>query len=259
MAATDASRQQAELGAVSVSVRDLDIKYKVYEDQVFSARDLVGRGFRSRASIIVHAVKSLSFDMHMGEAVGIVGSNGSGKSTLLRAIAGLQSPAGGTVFVRGEPHLLGVGAALKPTLSGYRNVMLGGLAMGMSRPDVESKLETVREFSGLGDAMARPMNTYSSGIRARLSFSIATLRIPDVLLIDEALAVGDQDFRARSLARINEIREEASTVVMVTHNANEIRQTCTRCLWLDDGRLVDDGPVDAVLERYEGGATNRVG
>jgi teichoic acid transport system ATP-binding protein len=248
---TELLRGEVSSALVSVSVRHLDIKYKVYEDQVFSARELVGRGFRSRKSTIVHAVKDLSFDLHVGEAVGIVGSNGSGKSTLLRAIAGLQSPAAGAVFVRGEPHLLGVGAALKPALSGYRNVMLGGLAMGMTRDEVEAELEGVREFSGLGEAMARPMNTYSSGMRARLSFSIATLRIPDVLLIDEALAVGDQDFRTRSLARINEIREQASTVVMVTHNVNEIRQTCTRCLWLDRGELVGDGSVDDVLTSYE--------
>lgn len=248
---TEMLTDQVSSALVSVSVRHLDIKYKVYEDQVFSARELVGRGFRSRKSTIVHAVKDLSFDLHIGEAVGIVGSNGSGKSTLLRAIAGLQSPAAGAVFVRGEPHLLGVGAALKPALSGYRNVMLGGLAMGMTREEVEAELESVREFSGLGEAMARPMNTYSSGMRARLSFSIATLRIPDVLLIDEALAVGDQDFRTRSLARINEIREQASTVVMVTHNLNEIRQTCTRCLWLDQGELVADGAVNDVIERYE--------
>jgi len=237
---------------VSVSVRRLDIKYKVYEDQVFSARELVGRGFRSRKSTIIHAVKDMSFDFHVGEAVGIVGSNGSGKSTLLRAIAGLQPPAGGSVLVRGEPHLLGVGAALKPALSGYRNVMLGGLAMGMTRDEVEAQLDAVQEFSGLGEAMTRPMNTYSSGMRARLSFSIATLRIPDVLLIDEALAVGDQEFRAKSLARINEIRSQASTVVMVTHNVNEIRQTCTRCLWLERGELIADGDVADVLGRYEG-------
>ncbi|HUV11840.1 MAG TPA: ATP-binding cassette domain-containing protein [Acidimicrobiia bacterium] len=256
---TDALANEVSSSLVSVSVRRLDIKYKVYEDQVFSARELVGRGFRSRKSTIVHAIKDLSFDFHIGEAVGIVGSNGSGKSTLLRAIAGLQSPASGAVFVRGEPHLLGVGAALKPALSGYRNVMLGGLAMGMNREEIEAELDGVREFSGLGEAMARPMNTYSSGMRARLSFSIATLRIPDVLLIDEALAVGDQDFRTRSLARINEIREEASTVVMVTHNVNEIRQTCTRCLWLDQGQLLADGEVDDVLQRYESGGSGRAG
>lgn len=242
---------RAPEGVVSVSITDLNIKYKVYEDQVFSARQLVGRGFRSRRSTIVHAVKNLSTDFMVGEAVGIVGSNGSGKSTLLRAIAGLQPPASGRILVRGEPHLLGVGAALKPGLSGYRNVMLGGLAMGMSRDEVESQLDQVREFSGIGEAMARPMNTYSSGMRARLAFSIATLRVPEVLLIDEALAVGDRDFRQRSLERINEIRESASTVVMVTHNLNEIRQTCERTLWLDNGSLVADGPTESVLAAYE--------
>src|SRR6056297_3262778 len=118
MAATE-EVGRAVTDTVSVAVQHLDIKYKVYEDQVFSARQLVGRGFRSRKSTIVHAVKDLSVDFMVGEAVGIVGSNGSGKSTLLRAIAGLQPPAAGQVLVRGEPHLLGVGAALKPGLSGY--------------------------------------------------------------------------------------------------------------------------------------------
>lgn len=250
MAATDA-QGTVRPPVVSVSVRNLDIRYKVYEDQIFSARELVGRGFRSRRSTIVHAVKDLSFDCHVGEALGIVGSNGSGKSTLLRAIAGLQTPASGAVLVRGEPHLLGVGAALKPTLSGYRNVMLGGLAMGMTRDEVDAELEKVREFSGLGDAITRPMNTYSSGMKARLAFSIATLRIPDVLLIDEALAVGDQDFRTRSLERINEIRSQASTVIMVTHNLTEIRATCDRCLWLDGGTIRADGPTADILGQYE--------
>ena len=250
MAVTDAVEQN-RAHIVSVSVRDLDIRYKVYEDQVFSARELVSRGFRSRKSTIIHAVKHMSFDCYVGEAVGIVGSNGSGKSTLLRAIAGLQSPASGAVLVRGEPHLLGVGAALKPALSGYRNVMLGGLAMGMTRAEVEAEIDSVREFSGLGDAIARPMDTYSSGMKARLAFSIATLRVPEVLLIDEALAVGDQDFRTRSLERINEIRTQASTVIMVTHNLNEIRATCGRCLWLDAGKIRADGPTGEVLEQYE--------
>ena len=237
-------------GPVGVSVRDLDIKYRVYEEQMLSARELFGRGFRSRKSTIIHAVKGVSFDVHVGEAVGIIGSNGSGKSTLLRAIAGLQSKAGGQVLVRGEAHLLGVGAALKPTLSGYRNVMLGGLAMGMEREEVMAQMDHVVEYSGLGDAMGRPMKTYSSGMRARLAFSIATLRVPEVLLIDEALAVGDKSFRAKSLARVNEIREQAGTVIMVTHNMGEIRETCSRAIWLADGEIVADGDVEAVLQAY---------
>ena len=193
----------------------------------------------------------MSFDVAIGEAVGIVGSNGSGKSTLLRAIAGLQSLESGSIRVRGEVGLLGVGAAFKPTLSGYRNVFLGGLAMGMSREQIDDKMEEIVAFSGLGDAMGRPMNTYSSGMRARLAFSIATLRVPDILLIDEALAVGDKEFRAKSLERIREIQAAAGTVVMVTHNLNEIRETCSRVVWLEDGELHADGPVDDVLPRYE--------
>ena len=236
---------------LSVVVESADVKYRVYEERYFSMKALVSGGFKNRKSTIVHAVKDVSFQVRVGEAVGIVGSNGSGKSTMLRAIAGLQSLESGSIKVRGEAQLLGVGAALKPTLSGYRNVMLGGLAIGLTRAEVEARMQGVVEFSGLADAMGRPMSTYSSGMRARLAFSIATLRVPDILLIDEALAVGDKEFRERSLARINDIREQAGTVVMVTHNLGEIRATCNRVIWLSDGALRADGAVDDVLEAYE--------
>jgi teichoic acid transport system ATP-binding protein len=239
---------------LAVSARNVDIKYRVYEERFFSARELVSRGFRSRQSTIVHAVKDVSFDIPVGQAVGIVGANGSGKSTLLRGIAGLQSLSNGRILVSGEAQLLGVGAALKPTLSGYRNVMLGGLAMGLQRSEILQQMDDIVEFSGLGAAMGRPMITYSSGMRARLAFSIATLRIPDILLIDEALAVGDKDFRERSLARINEIRDAAGTVIMVTHNLGEIQQTCSRALWLDGGALRADGHTKDVLADYESNA-----
>jgi teichoic acid transport system ATP-binding protein len=237
----------------AVSVEHVDVRYRVYEEQFQSARNLVSGGFRSRRTTEVHAVNDVSLTISVGEAVGIVGSNGSGKSTLLRAIAGLQSLETGRIQVRGEAQLLGVGAALKPTLSGYRNVMLGGLAMGLERADVEDRMDEVIEFSGLGDAMGRPMITYSSGMRARLAFSIATLRVPEILLIDEALAVGDKDFRDRSLQRINEIRDEAGTVIMVTHSLREIRSTCSRTIWLDQGSIRLDGPTEDVLDAYEAG------
>ncbi len=238
-------------GDLAVSIQRASITYRVYEEQFFSARELVARGFKSRKSTKVEAVKGISVDVNVGEAVGIVGSNGSGKSTLLRGIAGVQSLADGVIYVRGDTQLLGVGAALKPTLSGYRNVLLGGLAMGLQRSEIMAQMDDVISFSGLGNAMGRPMQTYSSGMRARLAFSIATLRVPDVLLIDEALAVGDQDFRKRSLQRIREIRDQAGTVIMVTHNLAEIRQTCSRVLWLHNGELLADGQTDQVLASYE--------
>lgn len=235
----------------AVIVDHADIRYRVYAERYFSARELVSRGFRARESTEVHAVQDVSFDVEVGEAIGIIGSNGSGKSTLLRAIAGLQSLESGKIRVRGHVGLLGVGAALKPTLSGFRNVILGGLAMGLSRSEIDDQMDAIVEFSGLGEAMARPMSTYSSGMRARLTFSIATLRVPDILLIDEALAVGDQAFKEKSLQRIREIQKSAGTVIMVTHNLNEIRQTCSRAIWLDKGKLRANGAVDDVIGQYE--------
>lgn len=237
---------------LSIVVDRADIRYRVYEEPQLSARKLVSRGFRSRRSTTVHAVKEASFTVSVGEAVGIVGSNGSGKSTLLRAIAGLQTLTSGSIRVRGEVGLLGVGAALKPTLSGHRNILLGGLALGMSTSEIDELMPQVIAFTDLGEAINRPMNTYSSGMRARLAFAISTLRVPDILLIDEALAVGDKDFRSKSLARLNEIQEQAGTIVMVSHNLSEIRQTCERTLWLDRGELRLDGDTDSVLAAYEG-------
>lgn len=242
------SDDQAKL---SISIRNLDVRFRVFEEQRLGLREIVGRGFRSRQTTQVHAISSLSLDVGIGEAVGVVGANGSGKSTLLRAIAGLQSKASGTVLVRGEVHLLGVSAALKPALSGYRNVLLGGLAIGMTRAEVSEAMDDVIAFSGLGSAMGRPMNTYSSGMRARLAFSIATLRTPEVLLVDEALAVGDREFRQRSLQRIRELRDQANTVMLVTHNLGEIRETCSRAIWMDQGHLRSDGAVEDVLSLYE--------
>lgn len=251
MTESNASLLAAQVAPTAIRVENLDIVYRVYEDNRVTTKTQFTRAFRSRASAKVHAINDVSFDVAVGEAIGIVGSNGSGKSTLLRAIAGVQSKASGRVMIRGEAQLLGVGASLKPTLSGYRNVMLGGLAMGLSRSEIEAQLDEITEFSGLGLAMNRPMATYSSGMRARLAFSIATLRIPEILLIDEALAVGDKDFRAKSLERIESIRDNAGTVVMVTHNLNEIRSSCTRALWLDQGRLLADGDVEDVISQYE--------
>jgi teichoic acid transport system ATP-binding protein len=236
---------------VSVNVARADIKYRVYQDQFFSAREMISRGFRGRESIDVHAVNDVSFQVHVGEAIGIVGSNGSGKSSLLRAIAGLQSLSSGLIEVRGRTGLLGVGAALKPGLSGFRNVLLGGLAMGLTRSEIEAEMDSVIEFAGIGEAMKRPMQTYSSGMQARLAFSIATLRVPEILLIDEALAVGDREFRSKSLRRIREIRDQAGTVIMVSHSLPEITATCTRAIWLDQGVMRMEGSPQDVVAAYE--------
>ncbi|BAL85624.1 putative ABC transporter ATP-binding protein [Actinoplanes missouriensis 431] len=202
----------------------------------------------------VHAVKGVSFTAYRGEAIGLIGSNGSGKSTLLRAVAGLLPVAKGAIYAAGQPSLLGVNAALMNELPGDRNVELGCLAMGMSPAEVKEKKDGIIEFSGInerGDFSSLPMRTYSSGMAARLKFSIAAAKQHDVLLIDEALATGDAKFRRRSEARVRELRAEAGTVFLVSHSEQSIRDTCDRCIWLESGLIRADGPTDEVMREYE--------
>ncbi|MFF8970966.1 ABC transporter ATP-binding protein [Streptomyces sp. NPDC014995] len=202
----------------------------------------------------VHAVRGVSFIAYRGEAIGLIGSNGSGKSTLLRAIAGLLPPESGRVYTDGQPSLLGVNAALMNDLTGERNVILGGLAMGMSREQIRERYQEIVDFSGInekGDFITLPMRTYSSGMQARLRFSIAAAKDHDVLMIDEALATGDRKFQKRSEERIRELRKEAGTVFLVSHSNKSIRDTCDRVLWLERGELRMDGPTDEVLKEYE--------
>ncbi|MGW5419279.1 ABC transporter ATP-binding protein [Streptomyces sp. NPDC003943] len=202
----------------------------------------------------VHAVKGVSFAAYRGEAIGLIGSNGSGKSTLLKAVAGLLPVNAGHMYTLGQPALLGVNAALMSDLTGERNVILGGLAMGMSRREIAERYEQIVDFSGInekGDFISLPMRTYSSGMGARLRFSIAAARSHDVLLIDEALATGDAGFRRRSQKRIDELRAEAGTVFLVSHSNSTITETCDRALWLEAGTLRMDGPADEVVAAYE--------
>lgn len=248
--ATDATAGVVQ-SVATVVVSNLHVQYKVYADNRMTLRRLVSQGFRGREATIVHAVRDVSFTAYQGDAIGIVGSNGSGKSTLLAAVAGLLPPAAGSVLVRSQPALLGVNAALKPELSGWRNIYIGALALGIPMAEIRAEIDSVAEYTELGEALNRPLKTYSSGMRARLAFSIATLRTPEILLIDEALAVGDKGFREKSLARVREMQAEAGTILMVTHNLGEIRATCNRAIWLENGGLMLDGDVDEVLAAYE--------
>lgn len=199
----------------------------------------------------VPAVRDVSFVAHHGESIGIIGRNGSGKSTLLRALAGLIPPTGGQVYLAGRASLLGVNAALMRELSGRRNVMIGGQALGLTPKEVRERLPEIVEFAELQDAIDLPMKAYSSGMAARLRFAISTAAVPDILMIDEALATGDRDFRQKSKERVEEIRQRAGTVFLVSHSDSMIRSMCERALWMDRGELVMDGPVDEVVDAYK--------
>jgi teichoic acid transport system ATP-binding protein len=202
----------------------------------------------------VHAVKGVSFTAFEGEAIGLIGSNGSGKSTLLRAIAGLLPATRGEVYSKGQPTLLGVNAALLNDLSGERNVVVGCLAMGMDRDEVKERTREIIDFSGInerGDFGSLPMRTYSSGMSARLRFSIAAAKKHEVLLIDEALATGDAKFRRRSEDRVRELRAGAGTVFLVSHSLSSVVDTCERTIWLESGVIRMDGPTASVVAAYE--------
>ncbi|MEV6615946.1 ABC transporter ATP-binding protein [Streptomyces sp. NPDC051051] len=243
----------------TVIADDVHIVYRVNgartgKGSATAALSRIVRRSEDRGVRKVHAVRGVSFVAHRGEAIGLIGSNGSGKSTLLRAIAGLLPPESGKVYTDGQPSLLGVNAALMNDLTGERNIVLGGLAMGMSREQIKERYQEIVDFSGInekGDFVTLPMRTYSSGMQARLRFSIAAAKDHDVLMIDEALATGDAKFRKRSEERIRELRRQAGTVFLVSHSNKSIRDTCDRVLWLERGELRMDGPTEEVLREYE--------
>ncbi|SIN42183.1 teichoic acid transport system ATP-binding protein [Micromonospora cremea] len=249
----------------TVVVDDAHIIYRVHKGAaggttpVAALRRLVKRTSAPNVRE-VHAVKGVSFTAYRGEAIGLIGSNGSGKSTLLRAIAGLLPVNRGAIHTQGQPSLLGVNAALLNDLSGERNVTLGCLAMGMHPDEVAQQAAGIIDFSGInerGDFASLPMRTYSSGMAARLRFSIAAAKKHDVLLIDEALATGDKGFRKRSEQRVRELREGAGTVFLVSHQLSSVRDTCERTIWLESGVLRMDGPTNEVIRAYEAYANSK--
>ncbi|MEV0119002.1 ABC transporter ATP-binding protein [Streptomyces sp. NPDC050844] len=257
---TETAPAPAPAHAPTVIADQVDIVYRVHGGATTgrgSATAALGRILKRGESPgvrKVHAVKKVSFTAYKGEAIGLIGTNGSGKSTLLKAVAGLLPVESGRIFTDGQPSLLGVNAALMNDLTGERNVMLGGLAMGMSREQIQERYQDIVDFSGInekGDFITLPMRTYSSGMAARLRFSIGSAKDHDVLLIDEALATGDRSFQKRSEARIRELRKRAGTVFLVSHNNKSIRDTCERVLWLEHGELRMDGPTEDVLKEYE--------
>jgi teichoic acid transport system ATP-binding protein len=239
-----------------VVVDDLHIVYRVYGaggDRGTAATALLRiMGRKTRGSIReVHAIRGISFVAYRGDAIGVIGRNGSGKSTLLRAVAGLLPPEQGNVYSTGEASLLGVNAALMEDLTGERNVILGCLAMGMSKQEAKDKYQSIVDFSGVGDFIDLPMKTYSSGMGSRLRFAIAASKSHDVLLVDEALATGDAEFRVKSHARINELRADAGTVFLVAHNLEEVEQTCNRVIWMERGQMVTQGEdVVGIIDKY---------
>lgn len=234
----------------TVSVEDVRVSYKVYEDTAGGLKQRIASGHLGRSYRTVRAVRGVSFELYQGETLGLIGPNGSGKSTLLAAMTGLLPLESGRIRGSSRPALLGVSAALRPALSGRRNVLIGGLALGFTRAEIRQRIDEIVDFAGLGDVLDLPMRSYSSGMKARLLFAIATARTPEVLFIDEALSVGDQQFRERSRQRISEIQASAGSIVLVSHSMPDVTDSCDRVIWLDQGLVRAIGDPESVVAGY---------
>lgn len=198
-------------------------------------------------------LNNISFDLHRGETVGIIGRNGAGKSTLLRLIAGILEPDEGHIVNRGaRVSLLSLGVGFVPHLSGRENAMLSGMLLGLRRAEIARRMNAIREFSGIEDFFDQPLRTYSSGMKARLGFSVAIQVDPDVLLIDEVLGVGDEEFRIKSTAEMKRLIKSDKTVVLVSHSLPMVKELCDSVVWIDGGIVKGAGDTEAILKLYTG-------
>jgi ABC-type polysaccharide/polyol phosphate transport system ATPase subunit len=234
----------------AVEVHDVTVRYRPLADGTPTFRRIVGRGVRRPEEIV--ALDGVSFDVDRGEALGVIGKNGAGKSTLMRVLARTLRPDSGSVTISGDTStLLQLGVGFNPQLSGRRNVYLGALAMGMSKAKADEFFDAIVDFAELGHAIDRPLKTYSSGMTARLAFSISLFMKPSVFIVDEVLAVGDNHFRKKSLAAMREVLDGTGTIVFVSHQLPKVRELCDRVLWLDEGRVKMIGETGPIVKAYK--------
>ncbi|HEV2679359.1 MAG TPA: ABC transporter ATP-binding protein [Rhodanobacter sp.] len=238
---------------VSIRVSQLCKSFPVYDKphhrlmQMFAVGDAKRRWYRE-----FHALSNIDFEMHKGETIGIVGRNGSGKSTLLQLICGTLTPTLGCVEVNGRiAALLELGAGFNPEFTGRENVFLNGTLLGLSRAEIEDRFDEIVAFADIGDFIDQPVKSYSSGMYIRLAFAVAINVTPDILIVDEALSVGDEAFQRKCFARIERIRDQGATVLFVSHSAGTVLELCNRAILLDRGELLAIGAPKRVVSHYQ--------
>ena len=225
---------------VAIRVTNLSMDFKYSKDK----RD-------KRKSRKVRVLDNINFEVKRGEKLGILGFNGAGKSTLLKIISGIYEPSEGEVKINGKiAPLLELSAGFDKNYTGRDNIYLNGAFLSMDKKYLDSKIDEIIEYSELGEYIDVPIKNYSKGMKAKLGFSIATLIEPDILIIDEILSVGDIKFRKKSGKKINEMMAEGVTVILVSHSIRQVKRICDRCIWIDDGKLVMEGPAEEVCNAY---------
>ena len=243
----------------AIRVHDVGVQYNLKLTKKQTVRDSLVRRVRREGETHFWALRDVTFEVPHGQSLGVIGPNGAGKSTLLQVLAGIIMPSEGDVEVNGHvSSLLTLGVGFDQDLSGVDNIRLAGAFMGLDHALVEERLERMIEYAELGQFIDAPLKTYSSGMRARLGFAIATSVEPDILLLDEVLATGDAQFREKSKARVQELLAEAKAIVLVTHDMNWVVEYCNRAILIEHGKVVADGaPADVVAIHQENSAARR--
>lgn len=239
------------MSSTAVSVEHVSKRFRLYRERNQSLKSAVLRGRTSIAEDF-WAVRDVSFEVRTGETFGLIGRNGSGKSTLLKTLAKIYHPDEGSIRMNGRvASLLEVGSGFHPELSGRENIFLNGSILGLSRKQLLARFDEIVEFSGVEKFIDQPVKNYSSGMYVRLGFSVAINVRPDILIVDEVLAVGDGAFRKKSQAKFREIMNEGRTVILVSHSLSSVREMCDSVAWLDGGRLQLIGDAGEVTKAYE--------
>lgn len=238
----------------AIEVNSLSKNFRLYHERNRYIKAAFLRGRRARYEEFI-ALNDISFDVPHGATLGIIGSNGSGKTTMLKCLTGIYTPEHGSIKIDGKvAALLELGAGFHPELTGSENIFLNGAILGMTKKDVEKKFDEIVEFAGLEKFINTPVKNFSSGMVVRLGFSIAAHVEPKILLIDEILSVGDQDFQRKSTEKIEEFRREGRTIVVVSHSLGLVQQLCKEVIWLDKGKIRQAGLAADVISAYTGGS-----
>jgi ABC-type polysaccharide/polyol phosphate transport system ATPase subunit len=241
----------------AIITRNVAVTFRPLVDRKPTLRRSLGR-LRHREKETLVALDDVSLQINKGEAFGIIGSNGAGKSTLLKVMAKTLKPSSGTVNVYGRAStLLQLGLGMKPDLSGTKNVYLGALAAGLRKSEIDERFDSIADYAEIGEAIDRPTKTYSSGMFARLAFSVAMAIEPDIMLLDEILAVGDEEFRAKSMQTMRDLLDDAGTIVFVSHSLASVEDFCDRAMWLDRGKIRSLGESGSVVEEYRAESARR--
>lgn len=197
-----------------------------------------------------YALKDISFEVKKGQVLGILGTNGSGKSTMALVLSGIASPDEGEIIVNGEQALVAINTGLNKELTGLENIQLKGALLGLTPKRIQEIVDGVVEFAEIGDFLYQPVKKYSSGMKSRLGFSINLCLDPDIMIIDEALSVGDKGFAQKCLGRMNELKEEGKTIIFISHSLPQVREFCDTAMWLEGGKMKEYGPINEVCDHY---------